>query len=85
MVSNTAQGGNGPAGGAARGGGGLMVYTPFNPGGLTLTNTVVLSNTAAGGQGSAPGQLGGAAGGGGVYMASRPSRQRAGRGGQRGA
>jgi CSLREA domain-containing protein len=70
VISNTARGGNGPAGGAASGGG-MMVFSPYLTTQLTVLNTVVLSNTAEGGHGSAASQLGGPANGGGLLAGAR--------------
>jgi hypothetical protein len=65
LVSNTAQGGAGPEGGSATGGG-LVIGNPAMSGGLQ--NAQILSNTVAGGLGSDPSWRAGDASGGGVYV-----------------
>jgi hypothetical protein len=70
VISNTAVGGNGPAGGPANGGG-VMVDSPFVDTRLTVLNSVVMSNTAQGGRGSAASQLGGPASAGGLFVGAR--------------
>jgi CSLREA domain-containing protein len=65
LFSNTAQGGAGPTGGSATGGG-LAIGNPTLLGGLQ--NAQILSNTVAGGPGSDTSWKAGDASGGGVYV-----------------
>ena len=65
IISNTAQGGAGPTGGNAYGGGMYVSSAPLSGG---WQNARIMSNTVAGGPGSDPDSQAGQAAGGGAYL-----------------